>query len=262
MPRAPAARRLYLWSDRLLYFGPLGLVRAHRHAAAVWLLGLDGEFRIAGDDGAVRSCRSALVGAGCRHRLDTGATTMAVFYIDPESDHPAFVAAQAGRDGIRVGLDDEARRLAVFADLHRRGPAAACALASIEAVLEPERAAPDRHRRLDPRIRRSVEALRTAVTENRPLAALARAAALSPTRFIHLFRAELGVAPRRLRQWNRLRQVVIHYAGGHSLTEAALAAGFASSSHFATAFRDMFGIRPSLVLRRNLELVIEPGAAG
>ena len=36
---------------------------------------------------------------------------------------------------------------------------------------------------------------------------------------------------------------------GASLTEAAHAAGFASSAHFSTAFRDMFGMTPSELVR-------------
>ena len=39
------------------------------------------------------------------------------------------------------------------------------------------------------------------------------------------------------------------YRGGASLTEAAHAAGFASSAHFSTAFRDMFGMTPSELVR-------------
>jgi AraC-like DNA-binding protein len=39
-----------------------------------------------------------------------------------------------------------------------------------------------------------------------------------------------------------------------SLTEAAHAAGFTSSAHFSAAFRDMFGMTPSVLLQ-NLEQV-------
>jgi AraC-like DNA-binding protein len=36
---------------------------------------------------------------------------------------------------------------------------------------------------------------------------------------------------------------------GASLTDAAHAAGFASSAHFSTAFRDMFGMMPSELVK-------------
>lgn len=36
---------------------------------------------------------------------------------------------------------------------------------------------------------------------------------------------------------------------GASLTEAAHAAGFANSAHFSSAFRDMFGMMPSDLLK-------------
>ncbi len=43
---------------------------------------------------------------------------------------------------------------------------------------------------------------------------------------------------------------VAAFREGQSLTEAAHAAGFASSAHFSTAFRDMFGMMPSEFLKR------------
>jgi AraC-like DNA-binding protein len=43
-----------------------------------------------------------------------------------------------------------------------------------------------------------------------------------------------------------------------TLTDAALGAGFADSSHFSRAFRNMFGITPSSVFGRtaNVQIVL------
>jgi AraC-like DNA-binding protein len=60
---------------------------------------------------------------------------------------------------------------------------------------------------------------------------------------------------RRYRIWNRMGAAVRASGEGASLTEAAHAAGFASSSHFASAFRDMFGMMPS-----DLASALRPGA--
>ena len=54
---------------------------------------------------------------------------------------------------------------------------------------------------------------------------------------------------RRYRIWNRMGAAVRACGEGASLTEAAHAAGFASSAHFSTAFRDMFGMMPSDLLK-------------
>jgi AraC-like DNA-binding protein len=48
-----------------------------------------------------------------------------------------------------------------------------------------------------------------------------------------------------------------------TLTEAAHAAGFASSAHFSTAFRAMFGLSPSGLLRAGVRFDVDgmPGAS-
>jgi AraC-like DNA-binding protein len=81
---------------------------------------------------------------------------------------------------------------------------------------------------------------------------------LSPTRLVHLFKEEVGVPIRRFRQWHRMRVVAALIAKGDTLTDAALGAGFADSSHFSRAFRNMFGITPSSVFGRaaNVQIVI------
>ena len=76
-----------------------------------------------------------------------------------------------------------------------------------------------------------------------------RALGLSTSRFLHLFKAQTGAPLRRYRLWNWMGAAVSAYRGGASLTEAAHAAGFASSAHFSTAFRDMFGMTPSELVR-------------
>ncbi|MBR1213416.1 helix-turn-helix transcriptional regulator [Bradyrhizobium sp. JYMT SZCCT0180] len=76
-----------------------------------------------------------------------------------------------------------------------------------------------------------------------------RAPGLSASRFLHLFKAETGVPLRRYRIWNRMGAAVRACGEGSSLTEAAHAAGFASSAHFSSAFRDMFGMMPSDLLK-------------
>jgi AraC-like DNA-binding protein len=43
-------------------------------------------------------------------------------------------------------------------------------------------------------------------------------------------------------------------SAGQPLTEAALAAGFSSSSHFSAAFREMFGLPPSQLAASRLTI--------
>ena len=55
---------------------------------------------------------------------------------------------------------------------------------------------------------------------------------------------------RRLVLWQRLRQALRLAMAGESLTNAAIAAGFADSAHFSRSVRKQFGIRADLTLRQ------------
>jgi len=79
-------------------------------------------------------------------------------------------------------------------------------------------------------------------------------ACLSPSRFRARFDAELGLPFRRYRLWRRMAAVMREIAAGGNLTEAALSAGFSSSAHLSSAFRQMFGLAPSALLTLGVEI--------
>jgi transcriptional regulator GlxA family with amidase domain len=97
-----------------------------------------------------------------------------------------------------------------------------------------------------PAILDAVEAMESNIADPLPLPQLARIAGLSPRQLNRVFRQHLGETPqaryRRVRL-ERARNLLRNSA--LSLTEVALATGFASSSHFSRAYREEFGDPPS-----------------
>src|SRR6476620_7265519 len=83
---------------------------------------------------------------------------------------------------------------------------------------------------------------------------LAAAARLSESRFLHLFRDELGTSLRRYRLWVRLIHAGTAIAAGDNLTTAAMKAGFASPSHLADRFKTTFGLSATKLLGTGLAL--------
>lgn len=71
---------------------------------------------------------------------------------------------------------------------------------------------------------------------------LAHQAQVSQSHLHRLFNARLGLSVRRMVLWRRLRRALCLVFEGHSLTQAAHAAGFADSAHLSRTLRDMFGI--------------------
>ena len=77
------------------------------------------------------------------------------------------------------------------------------------------------------------------------LDALAREAALSPTRFINAFKQATGFPPLHYQLFCRLNEAKRQLGDtSKPITEIASALGFASSQHFSTHFKKMFGCTP------------------
>ena len=166
---------------------------------------------------------------------------MAFLYVDARSGDFRHVAAsmRATRERFATQLAGETRYLDAL-DALRDGRPWGEARTEIAAALG--LGAPLHE---DARISAVLQSLRERPDKPHALEQVARKASLSPSRFLHLFKAATGVPFRRYRMWMRMGTAVRSMTAGRPLTEAALAAGFASSSHFSSAFREMFGLSPS-----------------
>jgi len=99
------------------------------------------------------------------------------------------------------------------------------------------------------RLSKKVERIRALDEQTLPAQELASTAALSISQLERLFSGSLKLSVRRLVLWQRLRVALQRALGGASLTEAALAAGFADSAHFTRSVRHQFGLSPGAALR-------------
>ncbi|PPE74638.1 AraC family transcriptional regulator [Solimonas fluminis] len=234
-----------LWPERLLFVGRLGEVAPHRHAATVLLVALQGEVRVRlSAERSWRQAQTALVPAGCMHALDLRGGITAVYYNDPHRPfHPAMSARDAREPAFELPGGAALRQ--ALQDLHE---APAQGGAALEQVLADSLGRYSPSPLLDARVEATIRLMQADLGENLPLAALAEASTLSPSRLQHLFQDQTGVPLRRFRIWIRFRRALERIAAGASLTTAAFDAGFASSTHFSHAFKAMFGVSPASVL--------------
>lgn len=100
---------------------------------------------------------------------------------------------------------------------------------------------------IDPRLQGVMDAL-SQPGDERPMPELAREAGLSPQRLRALAQEQLGMPLARWRIWQRFGLTAKAVAGGSSLADAALAAGFADQAHLSRQMREMFGVPPSQLL--------------
>jgi AraC-like DNA-binding protein len=253
-PTAEDAPKLFFWGARTLFLGKALGLSAHRNAVAVLCAGVDGPFKVARDpnrpDEGYVACRTALIPANTLHHLRCGNGAMAFLYVDARSDDFRHVASsmRATRERFATRLAGETRYLDALHALRdgRPWPEARIEIAAALGLGTPLHE--------DARITAALQRLREHPDKPHALEQVARKASLSPSRFLHLFKAATGVPFRRYRMWMRMGAAVRSMTAGRPLTEAALAAGFASSSHFSAAFREMFGLSPSQLTAARLSI--------
>lgn len=240
--------------------GYLPDISEHRPGSAVLCVGIDKPFRFLESESSVwRECRSVLVPPGCLHEIQVGGAILAILFIEPESDDYQTIqdAMLDGEWQCLYGLVGEEGVLTALREAWESEPDAAAIHDLLDRLVSPPN--PEaRQQSLDSRIQRVIRLMKEDLTHSYSMSQLAEHVNLSPTRLVHLFKEQVGVPIRRFRQWHRMRVVAALIAKGDTLTEAALGAGFADSSHFSRAFRNMFGITPSSVFGRaaNVRIVI------
>ena len=74
---------------------------------------------------------------------------------------------------------------------------------------------------------------------------LAQRASLSPSRFAHLFREQVGLPVRNYLLWRRLVYALSRLQQGQSITTAAYESGFSDGAHLCRSFRNVFGAMPT-----------------
>lgn len=102
--------------------------------------------------------------------------------------------------------------------------------------------------RFDKRVSESISYINAHLEEEElNLTVLAQLVHLSPGRFSHLFKEQVGIAVQKYILWTRLKHATNAFIQTEAnLTHAALVAGFHDSSHFTKQFKHFFGVKPSL----------------
>ncbi len=259
MPLANQTSLLYLWDRRTLFLGALSELLELSQAAATLVLGLDHEF-VLESAGELVHCRSVLLPAGCRVRLQPGPNRLVVWYLDPfGADFGSLRERMARQEaGLFVQLEQEAVWIERHLALLQEAATPDQAYALIEQLVGADTLDASALK-IDPRIIRVVELIKRDVAHNLSARYLAAQVDLSEPRLSQLFKDTLGVPIRRYRQWHRLFVTAVGVTRGLSLTTAALEAGFTDSAHFSRTFRSILGMTPSAMLSPRCKIRMHAG---
>ncbi len=103
----------------------------------------------------------------------------------------------------------------------------------------------------DPRVAWAIAQMHEHSASELPIERLARHVNLSPSRFAHLFTAEVGTSPARyLRRLRFSRARMLLETTYLSVKEVMAHVGFNDASHFSRGFQQIYGVSPRVWRRR------------
>ena len=242
--------RWYLWDGGFLLLGRSeGIVKAHAHHAIQIVVALDGEPAICADGGDWQAGRGFIVLPDVRHSYDGRGAIGAMLFVDPESNEGTWLRSSLTQPITFVPdarLADCATEIQKF---HERPLESMEIHSLIRHCVHALCAGVPPLRRRDPRISKSLKRINESADLRVTLEDVAATVFLSPSRFAHLFRQQVGLPFRHYVLWRKLARAVLAIGRGESMTDAAQAADFADAAHLTRTFHQMFGIKPSALMR-------------
>lgn len=240
----------YIWDSGFLAMGRArGVVPPHEHHGIQIVLAMEGEIAICGKDERWRTGRGLVIGSDVEHSFDACGALSAMLFVDPESTEGVWLRSSL-RDDITLVSDQRvtacAEELRRFHDLPMESMEVGALIRHCVQTLST--GAPPA-RRLDSRVTEVLRRIREANDLRMSLKDAAGAAFLSPSRFAHLFKQQLGLPFRRYLLWRKLTRAMLEIGRSGTVTAAAHAADFADAAHLTRTFVEMFGIPPTVMLR-------------
>lgn len=236
-------RVMWITPDRVFYVGLLGTPSARYFGGITLYVALDRPIRACLDGGQWFSASVVMVPPYTSHQVACESRHVAVIHVEPEgvavNGLPALLRGAGGP------VTDEAFRSHVLrchqALLdHGRWPEEPAF--DFDELMFGQRLVP---RTVDPRIARVLDVIRQDPSDPALAEDCARSVHLSVSRFLHLFKREVGTPFRAFRTWKRARSLLYYVDHQHlTLTDVALGAGYPDSTHFSHSIRQFYGLKP------------------
>lgn len=250
--RMTALGRVYFWQGGSLWIGRgSGRTQWHDHHAHQITLPFSGTCLFRGEkDGGWTEFAGAFVRSERRHQFEMEDMPAAQLFVEPETAEGRALGLRfADADISPLPESDRAAMAGMLMTAYQAGASDAVMVATARAAISMLASAPMAAATVDGRIAKSLAFIGARIRGPIRLADAAEAAALSPSRFRHLFVQETGAAFRAYLLWSRLNVAIECSMAGGSWTEAAHEAGFADSAHLTRTFKRMFGMNPATLMR-------------
>jgi AraC-like DNA-binding protein len=258
--------RWYLWEGGFLLIArAAGVVPAHAHHAIQIVVAVDGEVAICGQgEERLKGAEEWRIGPGvivrpdAVHSFNCNGALGAMLFVDPESAEGTWLGNSLKRDITIVSgprLASAAQELRKFIGQPFESMEIGGLIRHCVQALSP--GAPPA-RRLDARVTTVLNAIRGRDDLHISLESAAEKAFLSPSRFAHLFKEQVGLPFSRYMLWRKLTRAMVAIASERTISAAAHAADFADAAHLTRTFYQMVGMAPSVLMRGEFAEVPSP----
>ena len=251
--------RWYLWDGGFLAIGTSdGIIPPHSHHAIQIVIGISGEMAIRGANGMWHDSRGIIVRQDAEHSYNGRGENGAMLFVDPESNEGVWLRTALSDD---ITLVSAARVAACVTALQTfiERPFESIEIGNVirHCVLSLCAGAPP-SRRLDARVTKVLTAIRESDDLRVSVEDAAAIAFLSPSRFAHLFKEQVGLPFRRYMLWRKLTRAMLAIGREPTIAAAAHASDFADAAHLTRTFYQMFGIPPSVMMRGDFFEIASP----
>jgi AraC-like DNA-binding protein len=240
----------YLWEGGFVALGRSeGIVPPHEHHAIQIVVVVEGSIGIRGKRGDWRMAPGVIVRPDVVHSYNGNGAVGAMLFVDPESAEGVWLKTSL-RDDITIVPESRIARCAAELRTFLESPLQGLEISSlIRHCVQALCAGAPPSRRLDDRVTKVLAAIRASDELRMSIEDAAALAFLSPSRFAHLFKQQMGLPFRRYMLWRKLTRAMLVIGRERTISTAAHEADFADAAHLTRTFYQMFGLPPSVMMR-------------
>lgn len=249
----------YLWDGGFAALGQSdGVVPPHEHHAIQIVVAVDGTVGIHGKQGDWRMAPGIIVRPDVVHSYNGNGAIGAMIFVDPESVEGVWLKTSL-RDDITIVPESRIAKCAADLRTFLETPLESLEIgALLRHCVHALCAGVPPNRRLDERVTRVLGAIRTSDELRMSIEDAAAMAFLSPSRFAHLFKQQVGLPFRRYMLWRKLTRAMLVIGREHTISTAAHEADFADAAHLTRTFYQMFGLPPSVMMQGEFFEIASP----
>jgi AraC family transcriptional regulator len=251
--------RWHLWDGGFLLIGQAqGVVPAHSHHAIQIVISLDQPFAVCDHSENWCEGRGIVVRPDVVHSFNCNGAFGAMLFVDPESSEGVSLRTLLAQN---VTIVPDARLASSVSELRTfvEQPFASMEIgALIRHCVHALIPGPPPVRRLDPRVTKVLSRIQASEDLRVSLSKAAEMAFLSPSRFAHLFKQQMGLPFSRYMLWRKMTRAMLAIASERTISDAAHAADFADAAHLTRTFYQMVGMAPSVLMRGTFAEIASP----